>query len=134
MTTLTNEDDGRDQLAEEGPQHYEVWRIPFEFDDKPGVFKNRPVIVGAIEEDTVEVFIISVKVTGHPPRPAFLEEVPLLDWQEAGLTKPSTARCSHVARLPKWFFRYGRLSDRDAKAVDAALFGLGFLTTSRRHQ
>ena len=79
-------------------------------------------------------FIISVKVTSHPPRPAFLEEVPLLDWQEAGLTKPSTARCSHVARLPKGFFRYGRLSDRDAKAVDAALFGLGFLTTSRRHQ
>lgn len=45
---MTNEDDGRGQLAEEGPQLYEVWRIPFEFDDKPGVFKNRPVIVGAI--------------------------------------------------------------------------------------
>ena len=33
---MTNEDDGRGQLAEEGPQLYEVWRIPFEFESDRG--------------------------------------------------------------------------------------------------
>ena len=123
------------QTDEANPQLYEVWRLPFEFDDKPGVFKNRPVIVGAIEEDAVEVFIVSVKVTSHPPRSDFLGEVELRDWKEAGLAKPSTARCSHVARLPRHFFkgrrRYGKLSERDAVAVDSALVELGLLTASK---
>ena len=113
------------------PRLYEVWRLPFEFDDKPGVFKNRPVIVANIDDSSVAVFVLSVKVTSHPPRPEFLGEVLLLDWKEAGLPKPSTARCSQVARFPKSFFlgrtKYGRLSARDALAVDAALTDLGFL-------
>ncbi len=80
---------------------------------------------------------MSVKVTSHPPRANFPGEVALLDWEEAGLTKPSTARCMHVARLPKSFFegrfRYGKLSDRDAEAVDAALSQLGMLDVSKVH-
>lgn len=127
---MTNEDPAN-EVMQSDPQLYEVWRIPFEFDDKPGVFKNRPVIVGYIDETTVEVFIVSIKVTSHPPRPEFQGEVPLIDWKEAGLAKPSTARCSHVARLPRSLFngcfKYGRLSERDAAAVDRALQQLGFL-------
>lgn len=131
---MTNESAIAQESIESDPQLYEVWRLPFEFDDKPGIFKNRPVIVGAIEESTVEVFIVSVKVTSHQPRPDFPGEVALRDWKEAGLSKPSTARCSHVARLPKSFFegrlKYGKLSDRDAAAVDAALLELGMIRTS----
>lgn len=130
-----NEMSIRQQATKENPQLHEVWRLPFEFDDKPGVFKNRPVIVGAIEEDMVNVFIVSVKVTSHPPRSDCPGEVALLDWKEAGLTKPSTARCSHVARLPRRLFegcrRYGKLSGRDASAVDAALLELGMLSVSK---
>lgn len=114
------------------PQLYDVWQLPFEYEDQPGVFKNRPVIVGSIDETTVEVFIVSVKVTSHPPRRNWPGEVPLQDWQEAGLTKPSTARCSQVARLPKSLFHgrryYGRLSERDASAVHQALLDLGFVS------
>lgn len=114
---------------------YEVWRLPFEYDDQPGVFKQRPVIVGGIEESTIEVFVVSVKVTSHPPRPNFPGEVPLLDWAEAGLTKPSTARCSHVARVPKSYFegrfKYGTLSKRDASAVEEALQQLGMVILKR---
>lgn len=123
----------QNHAASANPQLFEVWRLPFEYDDRPGVFKERPVIVGDIEEDSVEVFIVSVKVTSHAPRPQFPGEVALLDWKEAGLAKPSTARCLHIARFPKSFFegrfRYGKLSTRDADAVDAALLELGILTS-----
>lgn len=81
----------------EEPQLYDVWRMPFEYEDQPGVFKNRPVIVGGIDEESVEVFVLSITVTSHPPRPNYFGEVPILDWKEAGLSKPSTARCSHIA-------------------------------------
>ena len=61
----------------EEPQLYEVWRMPFEYEDQPGVFKNRPVIVGGIDEESVEVFVLSTKVTSHPPRPNYFGEVPI---------------------------------------------------------
>ena len=32
------------QTAEANPQLYEVWRLPFEFDNKPGIFKIRPLL------------------------------------------------------------------------------------------
>lgn len=115
----------------EEPQLYDVWRMPFEYEDQPGVFKNRPVIVGGIDEESVEVFVLSIKVTGHPPRPNYFGEVPILDWKEAGLSKPSTARCSHIARLPKSFFegqlKYGHLSQRDTSAIEKVLTELGYL-------
>lgn len=113
-------------------QLFDVWRLPFEFAEKPGVFKNRPVIVGDIDEDSVEIFIVTVKVTSHAPRINFPGEVPLLDWHEAGLPKPSTARCSQIARVPKSFFegriKYGKLSQRDSEAVERALIELGMVS------
>ena len=107
----------------EEPQLYDVWRMPFEYEDQPGVFKNR--------QESVEVFVLSIKVTSHPPRPNYFGEVPILDWKEAGLSKPSTARCSHIARLPKSFFegqlKYGHLSQRDTSAIEKVLTELGYL-------
>lgn len=123
-----------DPIKDDGPGLYEVWRLPFEYEDQPGVFKTRPVIVAGIDKSTIAVFVLSVKVTSHPPRPNFPGEVPLRDWKEAGLPKPSTARCSQVARLPRSLFsgrtKYGHLSKRDAEAVEFALNTLGFLSHS----
>lgn len=44
--------------------------------------------------------LLSVKVTSHPPRQGIEGEIPLLDWQAAGLSKPSTARCSKTILVP----------------------------------
>lgn len=112
------------------PQLYDVWLLDFEFEDQPGVSKKRPVIIANIVDDSIEVYILSVKVTSHPPRPKYNGEVVLLDWKEAGLKKPSTARCSKTAKVPKSYFKIklGKLSDRDAKAVEAALIELGLIS------
>ncbi|WP_302445019.1 hypothetical protein [Sutterella wadsworthensis] len=70
--------------GETTPQPYEVWRILFVFDDQPDVFKFRPVIIGGIGKGGVELMLLSVKVTSHPPRQGIEGEIPLLDWQAAG--------------------------------------------------
>lgn len=114
------------------PQLYDVWQIPFEYEDQPGIFKKRPVIIGGVDTESVEIFLLSIKVTSHPPRSNYVGEVPILDWKDAGLSKPSTARCSHIVRLPKNFFlgkfRYGHLSERDALAIEKVLAELGYLS------
>lgn len=110
------------------PKLWEIWRFRFAFEEDPTKFKMRPVIIAAKEQDQAEVVVLSVKVTSHPPRSNFPGEIPLLDWKEAGLTKPSTARsCKHLL-VPIEAFegmsRYGRLSKRDENAVRAALVEL----------
>ena len=46
--------------------------------------------------NSVEVFVLSIKVTSHPPRPNYFGEVPILDWKEAGLSKPFNKRGVHI--------------------------------------
>ena len=105
------------------PAPYEVWRLEFEYEDQPGVAKARPVVVGAVDGE--RAVVLAVKVTGHGPRPGFLGEVRLEDWQEAGLEKPSVARCSKTLVVPTAAFagkhRYGELTDRDSLRVAQAL-------------
>lgn len=114
-------------MSDATPALHEVWRIAFEYEDQPGVVKERPVVVGAVDEETLVV--LAVKVTGHGPRKGFAGEVRLADWAEAGLDKPSVVRCSKTLLVPARAFegqlRYGRLSPEDALAVDAALREVG---------
>lgn len=96
---------------------FQVRRLAFEYDEAPGTFKERPVVVAHVEGSKALV----VKVTGHGSRPGFPGEVRLLDWIAAGLSMPSVARCSKVASVPLGQLAqaplYGSLSSRDADAV-----------------
>lgn len=74
--------------SETTPQPYEVWSIPFVFDVQPDAFMFRLVIIGGIGKGGVELMLLSVKVTSYPPRQGIEGEIPLLDWQAAGLSKP----------------------------------------------
>ena len=99
--------------------------MSFRYEDQPGKSKERPVVVGAISEQSAEIFLLAVKVTSHAPRPEFPGEVALLDWQQAGLEKPSVVRCSKHLVVPIDVLlgqrKYGRLSNRDSMAVLSAL-------------
>lgn len=113
------------------PRIWEIWQFAFAYEDKPEKSKLRPVIIAAKNDSEVEVLVLSVKVTSHPPRQNFPGEIPILDWQRAGLSKPSTARCSKHLLVPisvfQGAFRYGRLSKRDENAVHNALQSLGLI-------
>lgn len=108
----------------------EVRRLWFAYEDDPARGKHRPVVIGLVDHDSGDCLV--VKVTGHGPREGFDGEVRLLDWQQAGLSKPSTARCSKVAVVPLRALLgsevYGLLSLRDSIRVRAALCDLGFLS------
>lgn len=108
------------------PRPYEIWRIAFVYEDQPDITKERPVIVAVVDYQLDRALV--VKVTGHGPRPEFPGEVKIHDWQDAGLSKPSTARCSKTMTVPLQAFqsasRYGNLSKADAAAVEEALRAL----------
>ena len=104
-----------------------VWQMSFEYEDQPGVAKVRPVVIGAV--DGGRAVVLAVKVTGHGPRPEFPGEVRLRGWKDAGLDKPSVARCSKTLVVPTEVFvgqmRYGHLNEEDALAVAEALREVG---------
>ena len=106
---------------------YQVRRLAFEYEERPGTYKERPVIVGAVDE-TVAVVLL-VKVTGHGPRREYPGEVWLEDWRSEGLTKPSTARCSKTVEVDvsdvEMSPMLGSLSERDAQAVRQGLLDAG---------
>ena len=113
------------------PKLWEVWRFEFAFEEDPQKTKMRPVIIAAKDDIQDEVIVLSVKVTSHPPRKGFPGEVALLDWEKAGLSKPSTARCSKHLLVPieafYGCFCYGRLSKRDEDAVRQSLLSLNVI-------
>lgn len=50
---------------------YQVRRIAFEYEESPGTYKLRPVVVGVVEVERGDALL--VKVTGHTARaPNFL--------------------------------------------------------------
>ena len=61
------------------PSPFEGWRLSFYFDDKPEVFKYRPVVILDINSDTGEVLVAGAKVTSHPPRTDCPGEVAALE-------------------------------------------------------
>lgn len=114
-------------MTSDHPRPFEVWRLPFVYEDQPDKSKERPAIVGIVDLGADEALV--VKVTAHGPRPEFPGEVQISDWEEAGLEKPSTARCSKTMIVPLEAFNgarvYGTLSDVDAQKVEAALRATG---------
>lgn len=114
-------------MTTNSPRPFEVWRLEFVYEDQPEVSKVRPAIVAVVNHDKDTALV--AKVTGHGPRPEFPGEVRIVDWKQAGLTKPSTVRCSKTMTVPLAAFdnasRYGPLSEEDARAVEQALRDLG---------
>ncbi|WP_218971897.1 type II toxin-antitoxin system PemK/MazF family toxin [Raoultibacter phocaeensis] len=101
---------------------FEVWWVPFAFLDRPDHVKNRPAIILDWQEELRLALV--TKVTSNVER---VESgyVLLRDWQEAGLEKPSAARCSQVLAIPQSVFLdddpVGRLSHFDAFRIAEAI-------------
>lgn len=128
MVSLSSQPVGEmTMMTKSEPRAFEVWRLAFVYEDQPDVIKERPTIVGVV--DSVHGFALVVKLTSHGPRPEFPGEIRIVDWKQAGLEKPSTARCSKTMLVPLGAFegarRYGALSQGDADAIESALRSLG---------
>lgn len=93
------------------PCKWEIWLARVKFEDDLAQVKNRPVLVVAPGQQ----YILSLKITSHPPRANFSDEYAILKWAEAGLWKESTIRCSKRLNLVESDFihKLGRLHPID---------------------
>lgn len=113
---------------------FDVWLMWVEYPDHPGVGKTRPVVVSEVSDDD-DIYGIALKVTGNV---SWDQEgdVPLLDWREAGLFKPSMVRCSQRFEFNRGDLhrKFGRLSRRDAFNVAVGLAATSALKPRQRSQ
>lgn len=104
-------------MTSHSPQRWDVWHARFDFVERKG-YKYRPVVVIDVEGDTA---IIAVMVTGAASKLALPHDYAILDWEKAGLDKPSIARADKIARIPLAFIGtaglIGRLSPRDTEGL-----------------
>lgn len=78
-------------------EYYEVLKAPVEYIDRPGVFKDRPVL--RVDETpfskvALDSEITTIKITSKPKRAGKYVEYELIEWKDAGLARPSTVRLS----------------------------------------
>lgn len=104
---------------------FDVWLMWVEYPDHPGIGKTRPVVVSEVS-DGGDIYGIALKVTGNVSWDQD-GDVPLLDWREAGLLKPSMVRCSQRFEFGRedLYRKFGRLSRRDAINVATGLASTG---------
>lgn len=98
---------------------WEIWLAKVVFEDDPGNFKYRPVVI----LETGIATLLSAKITGHDPRPNFFGEYQIIDWGKAGLKKQSTIRLSQIFRISPDYLvhKIGKLQPKDIYFVEKIL-------------
>lgn len=89
--------------------------------DEEGSFlsKKRPVLI----IDGTAYLIQVAEITSHEPREWDSGDYAIMDWEEAGLLKPSTVRLNLQLQVAAFMLerRLGRLSIRDIANIDKML-------------
>ncbi len=107
-------------MSSNAPQPWEVWHARFNFDGGKG-YKYRPVIVlGNVDDGSVVIMVTSSANKLHMEH-----DYLLIDWEAAGLAKPSIARIDRIATIPTSYLgtmgRIGRLTGIDVDAISETL-------------
>jgi len=96
---------------------WDVWWVRFPRDDS---FKNdiRPGLILDVDDQTITFTI--VKMTSHPPRPG---EYALRDWEQTGLSVPTTVRIYKQALLHRRdvLSKIGVISNYDKQILNKLL-------------
>ena len=92
---------------------WDLWWAEVEYEHHDGS-KRRPVLVISADE----VYVLSYKITSHEARNQW-GEYEIVQWQSAGLPKPSTVRMTQVYKLPRTALKkkIGRLKPIDIEAI-----------------
>ena len=92
---------------------WELWWAEVEYEHHDGS-KRRPVLVISADE----MYVLSYKVTSHEAQNQWGEHE-ILQWQTAGLPKPSTVRLGQPYNLPHSSLKkkIGKLTPIDIEAI-----------------
>ena len=86
---------------------YELYWYPFIYEDKPNIYEYRPAVI--LDDD----LLLVTKITGNISRNNKYEYT-IIDWKQAGLSKPSNIRLNKVAIINGNLGKYiGKLSNKD---------------------
>ncbi len=92
------------------PNQWEIWHARFNFDGSG--YKFRPVLVISVQDEMLVIMISSSE-----NKLALEHDYKIIDWQEAGLVKPSIARVDRIAAVPLDYVgtagRIGKITSRD---------------------
>ena len=115
-------------MASRRPGAGDIWHACVEFSDHPGVGKVRPVVVIDVIDDTC--IVVAAKVTSKDLRQDRSGNVvPIIDWDECGLRKPSFIRTDQKLELSfESLLRdepIGRLSDSYLNVIVQAISSIG---------
>ncbi len=107
-------------MSDPVPQPWEVWHARFDYEGGKG-YKYRPVIILDVREDgTIVMMVTSATNKIHMDH-----DYLLVDWEAAGLVKPSIARIDRIAAIPTSYFgtagKLGRLAETDIAAITEVL-------------
>ena len=96
------------------PNKWEIWLAQVMFEEGTGL-KNRPILVVSPEV----AYIISLKITTHPPSSWGDGEYQIQNRKEAGLQKESTIRISKVLQMKPddFIHKIGKLHPVDVYGV-----------------
>lgn len=112
---------GMIEMSEHQPKNWEVWHARFNFQEGHG-YKFRPVII----IDTTSEGSLVMMITSIGNKLSLEHDYILIDWEEAGLDKPSIARADRIAIIPPNSIgtsrKIGMLSYRDIAAIKTILF------------
>lgn len=109
-------------------KYFEVLEAPVEYIDKPGVFKDRPVLrvnETPFSKVAPDSNITTIKITSKPKRAGKYVEYELIEWKEAGLNTKSTVRLSTIYSViakKDVYSKIGDLSITDALNIRAIMY------------
>lgn len=102
----------------------DVVLVPFPFTDQSSTKKRPAVVVSAAAYNAERPDVIVMAITSQV-RPANRFDVPIQDWQQAKLLKPSVVKPVIATIEQSLVIRpLGRLSERDREALAAGLRGM----------
>ncbi len=109
----------RKQIA---PQPRQVVLVEFPFSDAEGSKERPAVIISSASYPACENEVIVLMVTSNVERAKCETDCPLMDWREAGLSKPSAVRCRPATiRVELIKAMIGSLTDEDWQRLQECL-------------
>ena len=92
---------------------WDLWWAEVKYEDHEGS-KRRPVLIVSADE----VYVLSYKITSHESRNQW-GEYEIVQWQTAGLPKPSTVRLTQPYNLPRSSLKkkIGKLTPIDIETI-----------------
>jgi len=104
------------------PQPRQVVLVDFPFSDAEGSKQRLAVIISSASYTVCENEVIVLMITSYVERASCDTDCHLLDWREAGLSKPSAVRCRPATiRVEKINAVIGSLTDEDWERLQECL-------------